>query len=422
MKYFIPDWEDRLDPEFDFISDEYSNGHKENPYQHDVYAHHIFKRPPYDGILFSLSVFKSKISLTNDGNNGYYVRDARDIQSYLKFSSATIPLEVMGDCGAFGYVSEEIPPAFYNVQNVCNIYEGLGFDYGVSVDHLVVEHIMIQDGKIGRKVRKKLTIAEKKKRIQISLENAQKFYDYHRSTGFRFCPIGSAQGYNLKTYVDSVDSLVSMGYDYIGIGGLIQYKSPFILEILEAVQTVVKNRCIHLFGVLRPDCLEDFKRLGVTSFDSASFLRKAWLRSSQNYLAPNGEWYTAIRVPQSDNPRIFDNASQNGYSHQKLKKLEQDTLKILVKYDLGKASLEDTLNTVLEYDRLLLRKGNDGKNLRKKYERTLLDKPWKSCSCEMCKEGIQVIIFRGCNRNKRRGFHNTWIFYQRLSEINMRGD
>ena len=418
MKYFIPDWEDRLDPDFDFINDEYSAGHKANPYQHDVYAHHIFERPPYDGVLFSLSIFQSKISLTNDGD-GYQIRGKRNIHSYLKLPSASSVLTVMGDCGAFGYVSEEVPPPFYDVQNVANLYEGLGFDYGVSVDHIVVNYIFVRDKKTDSKVKKELTSAQKKQRLRITLDNAQQFYDYRREQNFSFRPIGSAQGYDLKTYVKSVDNLVSMGYDYIGVGGLVQYRSPFILEILEAIQPVIKGKRIHLFGVLRPDYLERFQRLGVASIDSASFLRKAWLRAGKNYLAPDGNWYTAIRVPQSSNRRVIDNAIRNGYSEQQLKKLEQESLKLLIEYDAGIASLDDTLNTVLEYDQLLLRSGNDGKNLRQKYERTLLDSPWKSCQCEICKKlGIQVIIFRGSNRNKRRGFHNTWVFYQRLHEIN----
>ena len=31
-----------------------------------------------------------------------------------------------------------------------------------------------------------------------------------------------------------------------------------------------------------------------------------------------------------------------------------------------------------------------------------------------CKDGIDVVIFRGNNRNRRRGFHNTYVFYQLL--------
>ena len=51
LKYFLPDWEDRLDPDFDFKKDIFSDEHKKNPYKHDYYAHQIFNKPPYDGIL-----------------------------------------------------------------------------------------------------------------------------------------------------------------------------------------------------------------------------------------------------------------------------------------------------------------------------------------------------------------------------------
>ena len=47
---------------------------------------------------------------------------------------------------------------------------------------------------------------------------------------------------------------------------------------------------IHLFGIYRPRLQELFRHLKVDSFDSASYFRKAWLRSDQNYLASNGQW------------------------------------------------------------------------------------------------------------------------------------
>ena len=54
-------------------------------------------------------------------------------------------------------------------------------------------------------------------------------------------------------------------------------------------------------------------------------------------------------------------------------------------------------------------------SLAKNYRRVLEARPWKNCQCEICKTlGYQVIIFRGAERNRRRGFHNVWTFYQRL--------
>ena len=41
----------------------------------------------------------------------------------------------MGDCGSFTYIQEDEPP--YSVNDVIDFYDGCGFDYGISVDHVV---------------------------------------------------------------------------------------------------------------------------------------------------------------------------------------------------------------------------------------------------------------------------------------------
>ena len=44
--------------------------------------------------------------------------------------------------------------------------------------------------------------------------------------------------------------------------------------------------------------------------------------------------------------------------------------------------------------------------------------PWKKCKCQVCKKcGIEVAIFRGSNRNKRRGMHNLYVFNNQLKKI-----
>ncbi|MEM0136055.1 MAG: hypothetical protein QXU18_12670, partial [Thermoplasmatales archaeon] len=63
----MPDWEDRIDPHFNFGTDSFSEGHIESPYNNDWYAHQVFsKKQPYDGILLSLSNFETKIKLKVD--------------------------------------------------------------------------------------------------------------------------------------------------------------------------------------------------------------------------------------------------------------------------------------------------------------------------------------------------------------------
>jgi len=68
---------------------------------------------------------------------------------------------------------------------------------------------------------------------------------------------------------------------------------------------------LHLFGILRPKIQLSFRLFGLSSFDSASYLRKAWLRSDQNYLAGDGSrWYSAIRVPLSSSKRLREAAEE----------------------------------------------------------------------------------------------------------------
>jgi tRNA-guanine family transglycosylase len=259
-----------------------------------------------------------------------------------------------------------------------------------------------------------LTEKQKEERRQLTLRNAKEFIKYHKKNNLDFVPIGAVQGYTVETYADSAAKTIEMGYKYIGIGSLVPKSNDEIIEILKAVKRVIgkRNIKIHLFGVVRLKKLFDFKALGVTSMDSASFLRKAWLRSGQNYLARNGEWYAAIRIPYSHNPILLKNAKKIGLTEIEVREMEKQALKALKDYANSKINnIEKILNIVLEYDMLLLR-AYDGNHHYHKYKKTLIDRPWENCNCEICREiGVEVIIFRGANRNKRRGFHNIKIFY-----------
>jgi len=431
LKYFLPDWEDRLDPNFNFITDEFSEGHKKDLYDNGVYAHNLFKEVPYEGILFSLAVFQNKISLNNNDNDNdndndkeiYKIRNHTDIKNYLKISKNS-NLEVMGDCGAFGYVNEKEPPKFYSVENISKLYHKLNFDYGVAPDHLVVDNITINDEN-GKKKRVPLTQKDKDSRIALTLENAEKFLKLHNKKGYNYIPMGTAQGYDLKTYRSSVKSLIDMGYTYIALGALINYKTDFIIEILKEIQPLLnenddKNNNdikLHLFGIARVGAFKKFYDLGVSSMDSASYFRKAWLKSSKNYITDENIGYPAIRIPQSTNKNMIKKViDKSKYPIEKIKKMEQKSLDALLKYEKGELPLNETIDIIMEYDNIFVRSSKDN-NLKEKYYRLLKDKPWEKCQCPICKKlGIQVVIFRGTNRNKRRGFHNIWSLRKMMNK------
>lgn len=413
MKFYLPDWEDRVDPRFDFHHDSYSLGHRQNSYENDYYAHQLYtSRPPYDGVLVSISNFESKINLRESNSGKTTIRGRNNIRDYLKVKKYS-RLKVMGDCGAFSYVSKPEPPNFYSVEKVSKLYNELGFDFGVSTDHIVVDYYLQKNGDDKHYV--KLSQKEKEKRIGITLENAKKFREIVEEERYRFTPIGVAQGYDLNSYLQSVKKLRDFGYEYMALGGLVQYPTDTILKILWKVHPYIEDTKVHLFGVLRPDHISEFEKLGVTSFDSASYFRKAWLRSGQNYLSKQGNWYSAIRVPYSWNKNVIEEAKRLNIPFEQVLELEKMAMESLRKFDEGGSGLDKTVSAILEYDRLLIRNSKDERNLERRYRKTLKEAPWNKCDCEICKSiGVEVIIFRGTNRNKRRGFHNTWTFKNQL--------
>lgn len=422
----MPDWEDKVDPGFDFQADEFTPN---RDVSQDIYAHEIYSdAPPYSGILVSRAVAqKSKTK--------YETLLRQGAREYLRIPDH---LEIFGDCGAFTYVNEKEP--WYETQDVLEYYDTIGVDYGVSVDHLVVSTISVtetieetlEDGTVIKKEKKhreEMTEEERKRRVQLSLENADEFLRLHKNRGYNFTPVGVAQGWTPDIYAESVGDLLKMGYRYIALGGLARSSTSTILGILKKVRQAVEEFPgidserikLHLFGVAKMPLVDRLPRYGVASIDSASYLRKAWLRSGQNYLGADGQWYAAIRVPQSHHYRVRQYIQDNGKSLEEAEAQEEQVLQQLQRYDdtgFSEAELERLLDAIIEYDAYMLRNGDDGKSLRKKgvsyekYRRTLEARPWEKCPCKVCQRlGVHVLIFRGTNRNKRRGFHNTWTFY-----------
>ncbi len=327
LKYFMPDWEDKVDPGFDFQADAYTPS---RDISKDVYAHEIFGTPPYDGILVSRAVAERS-------KTKFEILQKQGAHSYLRLPKE---LEVFGDCGAFSYVNEKEP--WYETDDVLDYYDTIGVDYGASVDHLVVNTIYItetveerlEDGTVVTKQKKRkiqMTEDERERRIQLTLENAHEFLRLHKKRRYKFTPIGVAQGWTPNTYADSVKGLLKMGYTYIALGGLARSPAPQVLDVLKAVRRTVKgfpsrsssDIRFHLFGVAKLTLIDRLPKYGVASIDSASYLRKAWLRSGQNYLGADGQWYTAIRVPQSYHPKVQEYISKNSKSLEEVQAQEQ---------------------------------------------------------------------------------------------------
>lgn len=417
VRFFLPDWEDRIYPDFDYTSD-FQRFSSDNPYEESVYAHEVFSERPYDGVLFSLAVFREKIQLQQNGT-GPAVRGYTDIKKYLRVDEAPYELAVFGDCGAYSYVNKDSPPSYAAPERVARLYDWFNFDYGVSPDHVIVDTVKQQDGK-GEKKRR-LSKEEKENRRQITLQNAEEFLRIVSDGGLNFTPVAAAQGWNPPTYAKSVRYLNELGYDWVAVGGLARRNTTFVRKVLEAIRDEVRPKeaglKLHLLGVVRDGLVGELENYGVVSVDSASYLRKAWLRSGTNYLTEDGDWYAAIRVPYSFSSGIRSTADELNMTVEEVEELERKALSSLIEYDAGERNLESTLNAVLDYDCLLSRISKRESKYRARYRRTLESRPWEECNCPICEEiGIHTLIFRGLNRNKRRGFHNVKVLHQNLRE------
>jgi hypothetical protein len=387
LRYFIPEWDDLVDRDFDFENDIHSGG--SGDWANEVYAHQMFGEPNYDGILISKVVAeKSKKKKERINRLGVH-----------RFLRVPREFPIMGDCGAFGYINEKVPP--YTTEEILDYYSRLDFDFGVSIDHLIVT----------------ATESDKKARYDLTVENAAEFLKKHRKAKLPWTPIGAVQGWDAKSYAAAAKKCVAMGYEYIGLGGLVRTTTNEILEVLREVHEVVPPHVkVHLFGLARLNSMASFASLGVSSVDSASFLRRAWMGSGgQNYLTMKGEFFTAIRIPEAGKSfRAKRIVSEERASSAKVVRLEKASLQSMRDLDRGRTSVEKVIDTLEEYDRLIT---PDRLPHRHLLQRTLEAQPWKHCPCDICRrDGIDVVIFRGNNRNRRRGFHNTYVFYRLLQQ------
>lgn len=134
----------------------------------------------------------------------------------------------------------------------------------------------------------------------------------------------------------------------------------------------------------------------------------------KNYFTPTGA-YVAIRVP----------FTRSGAS-QELLTLERTCLELLRSYaadrDAGETERQQAIKAALSYQEARADEQGgafpDAVIQREQYDRLLRDRPWEKCDCVICRAlGIEVVLFRGNDRNRRRGFHNTYVFYQQLRAL-----
>jgi hypothetical protein len=417
MQFFFPDSQDQIDPSFNFTSEERSIYRVRQ--RDDRYAHEALGAAPFDGYLVSKTIVDGL-----PGAAGKYTGAQRHrlyrvgIRQFFRLDDSDGPrLDTMGDCGAFSYVRDDKPP--YTPDEVIDFYSECRFDLGISVDHVILGYDPRADHDTGHPQRE-----EWQARQALTLELADQFRKECKARKVTFEPLGVAQGWSPTAYASAVRSLQKMGYRRIALGGMVPLKTHEILGCLETIDAVRRpDTQFHLLGITRCDHIERFAAYGVTSFDSTSPFRQAFKDDSDNYYALGHPPYTALRVPQVDgNPKLRAQIRAGQVRQEDALRLERDCLRVLRRYDAEKIKSPKTvLRALLDYE-ALWNSDNKRRDRSDAYLEMLTDRPWRSCRCGLCQQiGIDVALFRGSERNKRRGFHNLYIFNQQLRQAQETG-
>ena len=421
MKFIFADAIDQIDPNFDFALDESQPGRR--AHRDDLYPHEFFDSPPYDGVLISRAI------VGDSQQKGKY-SDALSMQlrregarSVLRMKTPRLnAMPIFGDCGAFSYVDQKVPP--YSPEDTAQFYADGGFTHGCSPDHIIFGFRPEHSGLEGAS-------PDERERFEITQENARDFWKWSKDIP-GFTPLGAIQGWSPESMAIAAKNLEKMGFKYLAIGGMVPLDALQILGVVRSIRRKIKPSTeLHILGFAKAEDIRSFVREGVSSFDSTSPLIRAFKDATANYYVrrpdDNLDYFTAIRVPQATENRKLVNAAREGLiSQEGIGKLERCALEDLRRFDRGALSLEDTVGSVSAYLRVFLStnyrtpasldKAMVTANVR--LVRTLKAAPWRYCPCKICKEvGIEVMIFRTSNRNKRRGFHNLHVYYEHLKRI-----
>ena len=424
MRFIFADSLDTIDPAYDFLADR--NGHGRTVHRDDQYPHEFLEQAPYDGILVSRG------TVGDTRHPGKYseaqlMRFRREgARRFLRYPLERFPGSMMvGDCGAFTYRSLPEPP--YKAYDTADFYADGGFTHGCAPDHLIFD---FDDVGVDR------TLAnvpdDVRNRYEITLQNGSEFFAEAARIGSGFTPMGVIQGWSTTSMAEAAQQLAAMGYNYLAIGGTVPLRIDQIRRVLAAVRAVLPSSVrLHLLGFGKIEELRSLEEFGVTSFDTTSPLLRAFKDARKNYWVrtPEGDlsYYTAIRIPQAtENNKLKHKALEGSLNQETARKLEDAALKGVRAYASGGASIDQGLDAVMEYWSALnwdgetspSRRADAAAKQRKVYAQTLGDRPWERCPCRVCREsGVEALIFRTSNRNKRRGIHNLHVFHTHVSEF-----
>lgn len=232
----------------------------------------------FDGVMISRGYLSKSIENAIIEQGGY--------RNYFRIPQ-NIP--TICDSGAIQWKCYKEPPI--SPRELLDFYVRCKFETGVSLDHYS------RPGKVsgevnGEKVSVIITDKEAERRQALTIKFARETMGLLDSKRYQKLKIyGSVQGWDIQSYLNCVREYLKIGYRRVAVGGLAFVGSTdTIREVLQTIMSEVRKfnarvkkpvESVHILGVAREVLISPFMRdLRISSFDSASWHRRAWLRGS----------------------------------------------------------------------------------------------------------------------------------------------
>lgn len=301
MRFYVPEWDDAVDADYDFKHDEFSaisKTERERAFIWDIFDK---EKLPIDGILISREqVEASKTKFDRITTHGVYNDPVLSIPNWLP---------TISDCGAWGYKELPFPP--YSPEGMLEFYEMMDVDIGVTVDHLVLGsgkedgRLYLDSRALGQNVsidglpepiidqvdimtdewpanwpefvsdhdssitgqstvepferddfggdlhsvldrlsddpRAVYRENDKQFRYDLTLENARMMRNQYKTGDWSFRLMAAFQGWDPDTYTDAASAVLDAGYQYLGLGGLAGSPTNVVREVVTEVGAVISN-------------------------------------------------------------------------------------------------------------------------------------------------------------------------------------